>query len=129
MTAYSEGVRAFGLLSKPLVCAHCDAVIGTAAYRPLVSWRLDITSTEGCKLTPVAAPLLLRIAEQQLTNAAPEERDEAQWRVRFIGRQLLEVIYDLPCRKGHHTLMTSPQVARALRQAKGEWVFLKEARH
>jgi hypothetical protein len=129
VAAYSEGVRAFVRLSKPLVCAHCDAVIGTAAYRPLVSWRLDITSPEGDRLTPVAAPLLLRIAEQQLANAAPEERDEAQWRVRFIARQLLEVIYDLPCRQGHRTLMTSPQVARALRQAKGNWVYLKEAAH
>jgi len=116
-------------LCKPLVCAHCDAVIGTAAYRPLVSWGLDVTSLEGDQLKPLAAPLMLRIAEQQLANAAPEERDEAQWRVRFIGRQLLEVIYDLPCRQGHRTLMTSPQIARALRQAKGEWVFLKEAVH
>jgi hypothetical protein len=129
VTAYSEDVRAFGLLSKPLVCAHCDAVIGTAAYRPLVSWRLDITSPEGCKLTPVAAPLLLRIAEQQLAKAAPAEREEAQWRVRFLARQSLEVIYDLPCRMGHHTLMTSPQIARALRQAKGNWVYLKETPH
>jgi hypothetical protein len=129
VTAYSEGVRGFERLSKPLVCAHCDAVIGTAAYRPLVSWHLDIASPEGYRIAPVAGSVQLRVAEQELAKAAPAERDEAQWRVSFIARQFMEVIYDLPCPRGHYTLMTAPQIARALRKAKGNWVYLKESAH
>lgn len=116
-----------GRLSKQLICAHCDLVIATAAYRPLLSWRPDITSPEGSHLVPVSAAILLLIAEQELASAAPAERDQAQRRVNFIRRQMWEVIYDLPCARGHRTLVTSPQLVRAMRRAKGDWVFLGEA--
>lgn len=115
-----------GRITKQLICAHCDAVIGTASCRPLLSWRLDITSFEGYQLTPLTSAVQLRIAEQELDSAEPEQRQRAQWRVNFIRRQLLEVIFDLPCPRGHRTLVTEPRIARAMRKAKGSWVFLKE---
>jgi hypothetical protein len=114
---------------KFLICAHCDAQIGVAAYRPLLSWRLDITSHEGYQITPVAGSVQLRIAQQQLADAAPAEELEARWRLDFINRNLQEVIYDLPCPRGHWTLMTEPQIARAIRQSQGEWVKLVEAQY
>lgn len=119
----------FGRLSKQLICAHCDAVIATAAYRPLLSWGLDITSVEGDQLTPEAGSLQLRYAEQDLASAAPAEQHHAQWRVDFINRNLMEVIYDLPCPRGHRTLVTAPQLARAMRVTKGSWVTLTESSH
>lgn len=116
-----------GRLSKQLICAHCDVVIGTATYRPLLSWRPDIVSHDGRQLAPVAGAVQLRVAEQELAAAGPADRDEAQRRVNFIRRQLWEVIYDLPCSNGHRTLITAPQIARAMRRVKGNWVFLGEA--
>jgi hypothetical protein len=76
-------------VSKQLVCAHCDAVIATAAYRPLISWRLDITSPEGHQLGPVAGSIQLRLAEQELAGAALSERQHAQWRMDFRSNQTL----------------------------------------
>lgn len=113
-------------MRKHLICAHCDQLIAVAAYRPLLSWRLDITSNEGYQIAPLAGSVQLRIAEQQLADASPADADQARWRVDFINRNLSEVIYDLPCPRGHHTLVTEPQIAKAMRQAKGEWVTLTE---
>lgn len=117
----------FGRVSKQLICAHCDAVIAAAAYRPLLSWRLDITSPEGYQLTPLAGSVQLRIAQQDLASAPPAEQHQARWRADFISRHLSEVIYDLPCPRGHHTLVTEPQITRAMRKTSGNWVALKEA--
>jgi len=36
-------------------------------------------------------------------------------------------MYDLPCHRGHSTLATAPQITRALRDAKGDWVSLNDA--
>ena len=119
---------AFKRVKKELMCAHCDALIGTATYRPLVSWRLTITSYDGAQITPVSGSVQLRIAEQQLVGAAPGEQAHARWRVDFVNRNLPEVIYDLRCPRGHYTLVTEPQIARAMRRHAGEWVPLKEAR-
>jgi hypothetical protein len=119
----------FGRVSKQLICAHCDTVIATAAYRPLLSWRLDITSPEGSQLTPLARSVQLRIAQQELASASSAGQHQAQWRADFISRHLSEVIYDLPCPRGHHTLITEPQIARAMRKTKGNWVTLREASH
>jgi len=119
----------FRRLSKLLICAHCGAVIATAAYRPLLSRGLDITSLEGDQLMPVTGSLQLRLAQQDLASAEPAERHQAQWRVEFINRNLWEAIYDLPCPRGHRTLATAPQIARAMRTAKGGMVTLIETSH
>jgi hypothetical protein len=120
-------VPVFGRVSKQLICAHCDAVIATAAYRPLLSWRLDIISPDGYQLAPLADSVQLRIAQQELADASPAEQHQARWRAGFISRHLSEVIYDLPCPRGHRTLVTEPQITRAMRKTKGTWVTLKEA--
>lgn len=112
---------------KHLMCAHCDALIGVAEYRPLLSPRLDIASYEGWAITPVAGAVQLRVAEQQLDAAAPADEARARWRVDFINRNLTDVIYDLPCPRGHRTLITQPQITRAMRRAKGEWAMLNES--
>ena len=39
------------------------------------------------------------------------------------------LIYDLPCPRGHHTLIAEPQIARAMRKTKGSRATLKEASH
>lgn len=116
-------------VSKQLICAHCDAVIATAAYRPLLSWRLDITSPEGYQLAPLAGSVQLRLAQQELTSASSAEQPLARWRADFINRHLSEVIYDLPCPRGHRTLVAEPQIASAMRKTKGNWVTLKETPH
>lgn len=35
-----------------------------------------------------------------------------------------ELMYDLPCHRGHHVLATAPQITRAVRRAKGNWADL-----
>lgn len=82
----------FGRVSKQLICAHCDAVIATATYRPLLSWRLDITSPDGHQRAPLAGSVQLRIPQGI-------------------------------------TLITEPQIARAMRKTNGTWVSLKETAH
>jgi hypothetical protein len=116
-------------VTKQLFCAHRDAVIATAAYRPLLSCRLDIVSPGVHQLAPLAGSVQLRIAQQELASASPAGQQQARWRADFISRHLSEVIYDLPCPRGHHTLITEPQIARAMRKAKGRWVTLREPSH
>lgn len=115
-------------VTKQLVCAHCDTVIASAAYRPLVSWRVVITAPEGYQLTPLSGSVQLRVAEQELASAPADGRARAQWRAAFISTHLADVIYDLPCPRGHRTLVTEPQLARAMRKAKGSSVSLTEQR-
>ena len=43
-------------------------------------------------------------------------------RLEFIKRHIGELMYDLPCHRGHYTLATAPQMTRALRRAQGDWV-------
>jgi hypothetical protein len=120
-------VPSLGHVRKQLICAHCDAVIATAGYRRLLSWGLDVTSPAGQQLTPVAGSVQLRVAQRELAATAPAGREQAQRRVDFIRGQLHDVIYDLPCPRGHRTLVTEPQITRAMRRAKGSWVFLGDA--
>lgn len=120
-------MRGFRRITRQLICAHCDALIGEASYRPLLSWRLHITAPDGTELTPLAGSIQLRLAEQQLRDAPAEQVAHAQWRVDFINRHLAEVLYDLPCPDGHHTLMSAPQIARAMHAAHRGPVKLAEA--
>jgi hypothetical protein len=63
----------------------------------------------------------LNRAQRELA-AAPgsAERDAAQVRLDFLHRQAGELIYDLPCLRGHRVLATAPQIIRAIRRAKGK---------
>jgi hypothetical protein len=107
------------------MCASCGDVIAEATYRPLIG-SLTITAPEGYQLFPQKGAILIRIAEQQLAASAAAQEEQAQKQLTFIKRHLGEVMYDLPCHRGHHTLATAPQIAHALRRAKGNWVSLSE---
>jgi hypothetical protein len=113
-------------VTKQLTCAHCGDVIADAVYRP---WRgsLIITSTEGYQLTPQKGAIQIQRAEQELASASsPAEEQKAQARLRYIKRYLGEVMYNLPCHRGHQTLATAPQITHALRHTEGTWVSLSE---
>jgi len=89
---------------------------------------LALSAPEGHQLTPQMGAIHLRRAEQQLATAdSTAGADEARTRLDFIRHHIGEVIYDLPCPRGHHTLATAPQITRALRQVKGDWVNLNDA--
>ena len=109
--------------SKQLTCPECGDVIGQATLRPLTGW-LTITRPDGGLIGPSEGAVQLRIAQQRLATAADGERDRAQRQVEFVQRQLGEQIDDLPCPRRHLTFVTSPQIARAMRQAGGNWADL-----
>ena len=113
----------FRRLTKHLTCDHCGDVIADVVYRPWAA-RLSVTSLDGQPLVPVSSGLQLRVAKQQLAAADPAGQAESERRLRFIERNLGELIYDLSCRQGHATLATAPQITSAVRRAQGRWVSL-----
>ena len=117
-------MNAFLRVTKKLTCPRCGDVLADADYRPLAG-SLTLTAPGGDQLTPEMGAIQLRRAEEQLATAATAaDADEARTRLEFIKRHSGELIYDLPCPKGHHTLATAPQLTRALRRTHGEWVRL-----
>lgn len=111
-------------VEKLLTCPYCGDAIGDALYRPLSGW-LRITAPDGTELVPQQGAIHQRRAEQDLA-AAPgsAERDAARARLDFTGRHVGELMYELPCLRGHRTLATAPQITRALKRAKGAWAQL-----
>ena len=88
---------------------------------------LALSAPGGHQLTPQMGAVHTRRAEQELASAdSASGADEARARLEFIRRHAGEVMYDLPCHRGHNTLATAPQITRALRRAKGDWVSLSE---
>ena len=117
----------FWKVTKKLLCAQCGDVLADADYRPMVG-SLALSGPEGLQLTPEMGAVHLRRAEQELATAdSTAGADEARTRLDFIRHHIGEVMYDLPCHRGHYTLATAPQITRALRQAKGDWVNLNDA--
>ena len=115
-------VRAFLRMTKKLICPQCGDVLADADYRPLAG-SLTLTSPGGGQLTPQMGAVHLSRAEQQLATAASAaDADEARTRLEFIKRHMGELMYDLPCHRGHYTLATAPQMTRSLRRGKGDWV-------
>jgi len=104
--------------SKQLTCPECGDVIGEATLRPLTGW-LTIRRPGGGLIGPSEGAVQRRVAQQRLDTASDGERPRAQRQVEFVERQMGEQIYDLPCPRGHWTFVTSPQIARAMRQAGG----------
>jgi hypothetical protein len=47
-----------------------------------------------------------------------------RWSGSLVISNITDPIYDLRCRRGHSTLRTTPQIARAGTQASGDWVSL-----
>ena len=113
-------------MTKKILCPKCGDVLADADYRPLVG-SLALCGPDGYQLAPQMGAVHTRRAEQELASASSAPAaDEARARLEFIRRHAGEVIYDLPCHRGHYTLATAPQITRALRRAKGDWVSLSE---
>jgi hypothetical protein len=115
-------VRTFLRVTKKLICPQCGDVLADADYRPLAG-SLTLTSPGGDHLTPQMGAVHLRLAEQQLATAdSVAAADEARTRLEFVRRHTGELIYDLPCHRGHCTLATAPQMTQLLRRAHGDRV-------
>jgi len=111
-------------VTKKILCPKCGDVLADADYRPLVG-SLALSAPDGYQLAPQMGAVHTRRAEQELASASSAPAaDEARARLEFIRRHAGEVIYDLPCHRGHYTLATVPQITRALRRAQGDWVSL-----
>ncbi len=109
-------------MTKKLICPQCGDVLADADYRPLAG-SLTLVTPGGDQLTPQMGAVHLRRAEEQLATAAcAADADQARTRLEFIRRHSGELMYDLPCHRGHYTLATAPQMTRALRRAHGDWV-------
>ena len=114
-------------MTKKLLCPRCGDVLADADYRPMVG-SLALSTPEGYKLTPEIGAVHLRRVEQELATAdSTAGADEARTRLEFVRHNIGEGMYDLPCHRGHYTLGTAPQITRALRHAKGDWVSLNDA--
>lgn len=112
-------------VEKQLVCLRCGEVIGDVLSRPL-AWTLRITAPDGRELVPQMGAIHVRLAEQQVAAASsPGEEAEATARLKFIKRYIGELMYDLPCPRGHYTMATAPQITRAMRHSKGRTVRLQ----
>jgi hypothetical protein len=113
-------------VTTKLLCPQCGDVLADADYRPMAG-SLALSGLGGHQLTPQMGAIHTPRAEQELASASsPAGADEARARLEFIRRNAGELLYDLPCHQGHYTLATAPQITRALRRAKGDWVSLGE---
>lgn len=108
-------------VSKQLICPRCGDVVADAVYQRWTG-RLTITSIEGHQIAPSGWAVAFRLIQQDMTSASVEDLEEAQARLGFVRRNIGELIYDIRCRRGHSTLRTGPQIARALRRNRGRWV-------
>jgi hypothetical protein len=119
-------VSVFSRVTKKILCPRCGDVLADADYRPMTG-SLALSAPGGDQLSPQMGAIHVQLAQQQLATASSTAgADEARARLEFIRRHAGELIYDLPCHQGHGTLATAPQIARALRRAKGDWVNLTE---
>jgi hypothetical protein len=119
-------VSVFRRVTKKLLCPRCGDVLADADYRPMAG-SLALSAPGGHQLTPQMGAIHTPRAEQELASASsPAGADEARERLEFIRRHAGELIYDLPCHRGHYTLATAPQITEALRRARGDKVSLSE---
>ena len=113
-------------MTKKILCPRCGDVLADADYSPATG-SLALSAPGGDQLSPQMGAIQIQLAQQRLATASSTAgADEARARLEFIRRHAGELIYDLPCHQGHGTLATAPQIARALRRAKGDWVNLTE---
>ena len=114
-------------MTKKILCPRCGDVLADADYSPATG-SLALCAPGGDQLSPQMGAVHTRRAEQELASAdSTVGADEARARLEFIRRNVGELMYDLPCHRGHSTLATAPQITRALRDAKGDWVSLNDA--
>ena len=114
-------------MTKKVLCPRCGDVLADADYRPIAG-SLALSAPGGSQLTPEMGATHIQRAVQELASAdSSAGADEARARLEFIRRHVGELMYDLPCHRGHKTLATAPQITEALRRAQGDWVSLSEA--
>ena len=101
---------------KELICPACGVIAASATYRRYPP-RLEVTSAQGEEVVPVGTGTLLVLARQRQDEA------EAAW----LKQHVEELVVEIRCRSGHRTLRTVPQLARAVRRARGQWVDLGPA--
>jgi hypothetical protein len=107
-------------VDKELTCPSCGVVVAHATYRRtlLPPGGLELRTPEGAPVVPESVALQLQRAR---------ERDDLD-AVGFLQRHLTELVVELRCRNDHRTLRTVPQLVRAVREARGQWVDLSSSR-
>jgi hypothetical protein len=91
---------------------------------------LAITTADGFLMSPLGNDLLLRIAQQRLAATSAEDAEgaeghaEAQRRLDNLLRHPGDRFYDIKCPQGHYTLVTAPEITKAIRSATGDQVTL-----
>lgn len=110
-------------VEKDLLCPACGDIVAAAVY---TRWpgNLVLTSPDGYRIQPESAAVQIRLAQQDQATGEPAARLAAPDRLDFIRRNMGELIYDLRCHRGHSTLRTTPQIARAMQKTPGAWVTL-----
>jgi hypothetical protein len=111
-------------LVKQLTCPRCGDIVARAVYRRFPP-SLRIELPDGSLVQPSSGAVLLRVAEQRMAGAPPADRAEAENDRDFVRRHLGELMYDLTCRRGHHTEQTMPAIVRAVRRTPGSWVPIR----
>jgi hypothetical protein len=115
-------------LEKSLLCPACGVIMADAMVPRWPGSLLEslvLTTPDGHRLQPVGVGVQVRMAEQQVAEAASaREREEAEARLRYLRRNVSELVHDLRCRNGHRLLRTVPQLIRAMRGSSGAWVSL-----
>ncbi|MGH3412853.1 MAG: hypothetical protein ACRDPH_07225 [Marmoricola sp.] len=113
-------------LRRQLTCPECGDVVADVAYRPLLG-SLVITALAGYQIMPSRLSDLRQLTAQQLAEAGNTDI-RLRERLAFIDANWQEMIYEIPCGRGHSTLCTAPQIATAVRRSAGRWVDLGRAR-
>jgi hypothetical protein len=115
-------------LEKSLLCPACGVVMADALVPRWPGSLLEslvVSTPEGHRLQPMGVGVQVRIAQREVADAASaRQRDEAEARVKYLKRNVSELVYDLRCRHGHRLLRTVPQIVRAMRDSPGAWVRL-----
>jgi hypothetical protein len=116
-------------LRRSLTCPACGVIVAEAVRwgwpRSLLQ-NVTVTAPEGYVVQPIGVDVQLRLAKQEVANAASaRERDDAQTRLAYLRRNAAELVYHLRCRNGHRTLRTMPDIVRAMRKSSGSWVSLQ----
>src|ERR1700744_3665466 len=110
-------------LSRELTCPQCGDVIGRATLRRFTGW-LTITLPDGSVAGFSEGAVQLRVAQQRLKAAPEGDKEQARRQINSVRGARGEQVYDLRCPRGHHTMISSPHIILAMRQARGGWAPL-----
>lgn len=111
-----------------LVCGACEGVFARVHVRPL-ALGMDVHSIiTGAVLMPRPGYSINEEARQRLARAERSEARgelDAAWGVaHYLRRQGGDIVYDLSCWCHRRYVRTSPDLYRAIRGTKGQWLTL-----